>query len=484
MKRILSVALGLCLLVLLCASFSGCKKSGESGCVYEINAEYEPETSTLSATLKLNYENRTDGAISELKFNLFPNAYREGAIYQPVSPAYTAAAYYAGKDYGRMEISSVTGGRSWEVAGKDENVLCVYPAETLYPGDKITLDVSFFVKLAKVNHRTGVTAHTVNLGNFFPVLCAYEKDGFYECEYYSDGDPFYAECADYKLTLRLPKGYAAAVGGEILSETALEHGKAYTVSATNARDLAVVLSEEFQVATSEKNGVEVKYYYYDDSTPTVNLMLAAEAIDYYSSTFGKYPYKTYSLVQTGFCYGGMEYPALSMISDRLEGSALAYTIARETAHQWWGVGVGNNPLENAWQDESLAEYSAAAFFENYPDYGFTREGLIESALKSYRDYFDVYSQVFGTTDTRMTRHLSEFISEYEYESISNAKGAVMFDTLRESIGAKRFFGALKKYYADYKFKTASPASLIGCFEAVGVDVAGYFEGFLNGETIL
>lgn len=484
MKKFLSLALGLLLTTSLCFFATGCKKSGKSGCRYEINAEYAPETSTLNATLKLDYENRTNEAISELKFNLFPNAYRENAIYKPVSPAYTAAAYYEGESYGKMEISSVTGGRSWEVLGKDENILCVYPAETLYPGDKITLDISFLTKLAKVNHRTGVTARTVNLGNFFPVLCAFEKDGFYECEYYSDGDPFYADCANYKLTLRLPKEYVAAFGGEIVSESTLEHKKVYTVSAKNVRDLAAVLSEDFEVATSQTGGVEVKYYYYSDPTPTVNLMLATEAIGYYSSTFGKYPYKTYSLVQTGFCYGGMEYPALSMISDRLEGGALAYTIAHETAHQWWGAAVGNNPLENAWQDEALAEYSAVAFFEKYPDYGFTREELVEGALKTYRDYFDVYSQVFGTTDTRMTRHLSEFISEYEYESVSYAKGTVMLDTLRESIGSKRFFGALKKYYGDYKFKTVSPASLIGCFEKLGVDVAGYFEGYLSGETIL
>ena len=58
--------------------------------------------------------------------------------------------------------------------------------------------VAYTLTLAEVNHRTGVTEHTVNLGNFYPVLCVWEAgSGFRECVYAANGDPFYSACADY-----------------------------------------------------------------------------------------------------------------------------------------------------------------------------------------------------------------------------------------------------------------------------------------------
>ena len=179
MKRIVcAILFSTCILPFFCAVTS-CQKTADTGTMYEINAEYVPETSTVTGTVKLEYENTTDNELSVLKFNLFANAYREDAVFRPVSTAYVSTAYYNGKNYGGMEISSVNGAKSWDITGEDCNVLSVTLEESVFPGEKVVLDVGFLTKLAKVNHRTGVTKHTVNLGNFFPILCAYGENGFY-----------------------------------------------------------------------------------------------------------------------------------------------------------------------------------------------------------------------------------------------------------------------------------------------------------------
>ena len=484
MKRFFCFLLSVCLFSGVVVFFNGCKKDESVGCRYEITAEYVPEAATLAAVMKVEYKNRTDDEISELKFNLYPNAYREDAVYRPVSPVYSSSAYYAGTSYGSMEISSVNGGKSWEIAGEDKNILTVTLEESLFPGDGVTLDISFLTKLAKINHRTGVTRNTVNLGNFFPILCGYSQGAFYECVYYSDGDPFFSEQASFSVSFTVPREYTLASTGKIVSEKTLESKKEYTMSATNVRDFAVVLSDCFEMVSSRSDGVEVRYYYYNDEQPAAHLAAAQEALGYYSSTFGKYPYETYSVVQTGFCYGGMEYPSLVMISDALSENNCVYTIVHETAHQWWYAAVGNNQVENAWQDEGLSEYSTALFFEAHPDYGFTREQIISDALEEYRAYYSVYSQVFGEADTRMTRSLKDYLSEYEYRCIAYDKGAILFDMLRGSIGDKKFFSGLKKYYSAYRYKVAAPEDLIGCFERTGVDVAGFFDSFLSGKAVL
>ena len=482
-KFVVSLLTVLCLAVGI-FPLAGCKKSVNVHTRYEIIAEYVPENRTVTGVVKVTFENKTDNEISVLKFNLYPNAYRKDALYKPVSNAYEKSAYYAGESYGEIVISSVNGSKNWEVMGEDENILYAYLERPLYPEDKVVLDIGFMTKLACVNHRTGVTKNTVNLANFFPILCGFKNGGFYECVYYSCGDPFYADCADYKLTLTLPKDYVAAATGEITGERILESKKVYTMSVMNARDFALVLSDKYRVLKAKEGDTEVFYYHCADEDGKKTLDAAVESLRYFEKTFGEYPYPTYTLAETGFCYGGMEYPALVMLSDELEGEDRIRATVHETAHQWWAIGVGSDQIDNAWQDESLAEYSALLFFENYEKYGLLREDVVMQSLREYRSYYDVYGSVLGRTDTSMTRHLKDFLSDYEYRCLAYDKGVIMFDTIRKSVGDKKFLSTLKRYYEGNLFKMATVGALVGSFEKCGLDVGGFFDSFLQGKAIL
>ena len=84
----------------------------------------------------------------------------------------------------------------------------------------------------------------------------------------------------------------------------------------------------------------------------------------------------------------------------------------------------------------------------------------------------------------MSRDLGEYISEYEYRSISFDKGVILMDTLRKSVGEKKFFAALKRYYKENAYKIATPEHFIGAFERSGVDVSGLVESFLCGKGII
>lgn len=463
---------------------SGCKKTAKVHTRYEITAEYSPESRTLTGTAKVHFENCGNEEISVLKFQIYPNAYRKDALYKPVSTAYADSAYYAGESWGEMSISSVHGSKNWEIMGEDKNILYVFLERSLFPGDKVVLDIGFLTKLAQVNHRTGVTEHTVNLGNFYPILCGVKNGGFYECIYYSDGDPFFSECAEYKLRLTLPKEYQLASTGVLTEERMLESKKVHTVYATNVRDFALVLSKEYREERTMVGDKELLYYYISDKEPAKTLATAREAFSYFEKTFGEYPYARYTIAETGLCFGGMEYPMLSMLSDKLSGTERDRAIAHEVAHQWWYGVVGSDQTQDAWQDEGLAEYSAICFFEEYEKYGLKREDLVASALREYRSYYDVYGSVLGRSDTSMTRDLKDYISDYEYQCLAYDKAVVMFDTLRKSVGDKKFFSALKRYYGDTRYAMNGVGELVGSFEKTGLDVGGFFDSFLSGKAIL
>ena len=432
------------------------------------------------------FYNDTDVTFSELKFNLYGNAFRKNALFSPISSQYIANAYPNGLSYGEMNILSVTENDKpveFIVEGQDKNLLIVQLLSEVYPEETATLEIEFTIKLANVIARTGYNDKTINLGNFYPVLCAYDG-GFYECNYYSSGDPFYSECADYQVKFTASKDYVVAGGGKKLLEKVDGDKKVHTFRLDNARSFALVLSKEFSVKNLTHNGIMINYYYYDDPTPDNSVEYIVKSLDLFSNKFGEYAYTDYSVVQTKFVQGGMEYPTLVMISDELEPNAYGEVIVHETAHQWWQSAVGNNEVEHAFLDEGLAEYSVVIFYENHPEYQMGRKYMIASAEQTYKTYCTVYDKIFGKVDTSMIRKLCDFDSEYEYVNIVYVKSCLMFEHLRTTIGEERFFSGLKRYYKNYKYKIATPDDLTGAFEKVGSDTNGFFNSFFSGKVIL
>lgn len=63
-------------------TFSACKEIEKSQAKYEITAEYVPENKTLAGAVKVSFQNGGENAVSLLKFQLYPNAYRKDATYK------------------------------------------------------------------------------------------------------------------------------------------------------------------------------------------------------------------------------------------------------------------------------------------------------------------------------------------------------------------------------------------------------------------
>ena len=477
MRKFLAMFLAAATAVFACF-FVGCEKNGQERSTYRIRAEYDEEKGEVSAVLQFCWKNDTGRSAPELAFNLYGNAFREGARYKPVSPQYASSAYYAGESYGEMRVNRVSGCNDWEIGGKDANVLLVRFAEPVGEGAFCDICIEYVLKLAKVNHRTGIAARSVNLGNFYPIACVYENGAFAECEYDAVGDPFYSACADYYVSFTADEKYSFAASGACVSAVISGGKRTNEYRLCNARDFALVIGGEYELLQGKSGDTPILYYYYDDGNAKQTLSILQDAVSYFSRTYGEYPYETYTAVQTGFCYGGMEYPGLSMLSDNLSASGYAYTAVHETAHQWWYAAGGSDPRVHAWQDEGLAEYSAALFFGSHDYVGLTFSGLCERSRHAYKTYADVQKRLFGKVDTSMDRKLSEYESEFAYVNIAYHKGLMLFDSLRSALGDKRFFGGLKKYYSEYGGKIAAPEDFVRCFSGKGAKdvVQSYVQG--------
>lgn len=484
-KQIKIVAI---LLSVICALslFAACEKKPqkEERSRYEITATYDEENKTVTASMSLSYYNGTEAILDELCFHLYPAAFREGARFSPVPKDAVSSAYPAGLSYGGIEIGKTTLGGA-EVAtaieGEDEDILVVkMSGEGLYPTERAELTVDFTLTLPEIRHRFGYQGTRVNLGNWYPIACAFEDGNFVTDPYYSTGDPFYSDCADYKVSVTVPDGLTVAASGRVTGADNADGTKTFSSEILAARDYAAVIGE-FKMLGSKAGDTDVNYYYISDPEPEKALAAAVDAVKTFSDKFGEYPYESMSSVETQFLQGGMEYPGLAMISDALTGDIYREAIIHETAHQWWYAAVGNDEVRYPWLDEGLTEFSTSIFYRENPAYEVDYEKRIADALGAYVLYFDAFGN--ADSDTSMTRKVCEYDSAFEYTYMTYVKGELMFESLRSVIGDEKFFAGLKDYYSTYKFKTAKPDDLIGCMEkASGRDLKGFFDSWTEGKV--
>ena len=311
----------------------------------------------------------------------------------------------------------------------------------------------------------------------------YRDGAFVADPYYSTGDPFYSECANYSVTLTVPEKYECATTGEIVQKTPQENAITYQINANRVRDFAAVLGE-YQKMSGLSGSTIVNYYYYKDADPEKALNTAIDSVRIFGEKFGGYPYKEYTVVQTGFLQGGMEYPGLSMISDVYSGDSKLDIIVHETAHQWWYGVVGNDEVKYSWLDEAMAEYSTMMFYEYAEGYKYMFDAKRADALGAYMLYCETYKNN-GLGDTSMTRSLGEYSDETEYSYMIYVKGALMLDDVRNTVGTDKFVAGLKKYYNDNKYGIAEPQNLIGAMEkASGRQLKPLFDSWLDGNVKL
>lgn len=481
------IALFLTFLLLFCAipfSLSACSGQDKITC-YDIDLELNDYTLTASQTI--DFYNFSNLVFDELKFNLFANAFREGAIYSPVSPQYQVHAYPNGKSYGNITINAVkvqNESVDFSIVGQDENILSVPLGEEVFPNERAKVYIEYTVNLANIIARTGYNSNTINIANFYPILCGIDEHGFYECLYYSVGDPFFSDVACYNVSITLDEKYKVASSGEQVDLTNKNGKNIIKYRLDCSRDFAFVISDKFSVISDTSTDTTINYFYYKDDEPLKNIEFAIKAVDLFTELFGAYPYKTLAVVQTPFVQGGMEYPALTMISDTLTGLNYGEVIVHETAHQWWQSAVGSNEIEYPFLDEGLAEYSVVLFYERFSEYGFTRKELIKASEDTYKVFCSVYNKIFKGVNTIMNRPIKDFTSEYEYVNLVYVKPCIMYDYLRQTIGEKKFFSSLQKYYKNYKFKNATPYDMVGSFEKCGADASGFFESFFSGKAVI
>ncbi len=281
--------------------------------------------------------------------------------------------------------------------------------------------------------------------------------------------------ATFKVTVTTPGEYEAITEGALVNK-GVSGGKSFsTWEEKNVSDGCNLVVGKYKVTAVQHNGIEVYAYFFPEDQGLVESYLNATKryLDMYQKLLGDYPYKKFAIVENFFQTG------YGMPSYTLLGSAVVKlpfivdtSLGHEILHNWWGNSVFVEESEGNWC-EGLTTYMA--------DYHY-KELKGEAQAEDYRrDICRKYtSYVTGRNDFPLKHFLSR--SDQASRAIGYGKTAMVFHTLRRTVGDELFYRSLRKFYADKIWQSASWKDIQHTFEAVcGKDLTWFFDQWVNRE---
>lgn len=434
---------------------------------YDIDVEIFDGQKMYTGRQYTSFTNKTGAALEELYFHLYPNAFKtlEGAPIILPNQFPDPLSY----DKGYIDVLKVSiddQDLEYEVIGEDETLLRVRLSQPLEDGETIKLFLGYDGKLPNSKDRFGYGNRVMNLGNWYPILCIYDEEGWNLEPYYKLGDPFYSDIANYNVRITSDQNNIVASGGNIISEELAEDKRIYEIEGKLIRDFAFALSPYFKIKEAKVENTNVRLYYLDEKSTTVRYAMnaATDSIRTFNKVFGRYPYKDFNVVMTEFS-SGMEYPGIVFISNEYfnygSRDVLEQTIVHEAAHQWWYGLVGSNQIKEAWLDEALATYSEVIY--NREVYG--RNKGRDYYNKFISDGFEYGKRYLGQ-DEVVNKHLSQFNGWNDYSILVYLKGAMFINQIKVNYGEETLYRILKDYYKEYRFLNATTEDFLRISEEV------------------
>jgi hypothetical protein len=490
---------------------------------YRIDVTLDDKQHSLTGFARMEYINNSPDTLRFIWFHLWPNAYKNDktAFSDQLLENGNTKFYFSNKEekgyINRLDfkVDNITAALEDHPQHIDIAKL-VLPAP-LAPGKRITITTPFHVRLPYNYSRGGHDGQSYQATQWYPKPAVYDQKGWHPMPYLDQGE-FYSEFGNFEVQVTVPKNYVVAATGELQDAPEKEwlaSRKSFTwepikhkekikgggVKTTvqlfpessnetktlrflqqNVHDFAWFADKRFIVeqdsmALSSGRVIRVFSYY----TPaqkehwSKSVQYTKQAVRFYSSMVGEYPYDVVSVVQGPDSFGGgMEYPTITILSPTDDGAQLDRTIAHEVGHNWFYGILASNERDHPWMDEGINSFYDA-------DYAGKKDDRAEIGEKQF------LQAIIAEKKDQPIATRSEDFSETNYALIAYYKTGRWVAWLEKELGKETFDKAMREYYRRWQFKHPQPEDLKKVFEDVSgrnLDAAFallYQKGELPGE---
>ena len=447
---------------------------------YDIDAQFMPDRSAIDGNARLKIKILEDGT-SSLTLKLAETVAIRG-VYSP--------------DFGRLLHLRVVG----------QNSIIVNLPEVLASGTELWLDVRYTGPVVP----QAFDREAIQIAQGPPAQDQRIEIPLQSRYLYSNRSYWYPQSTvtDYAtatIRVTVPADFDAIATGQPVESPTLPPGggdnqrrrKTFVFEASRpVRYLAVIVSRFNRLDNARIPAGSSDVSLYIQSTPRAPVRIretterTAGILAFYASLLGDAPYPSFTLAMAESDRpGGHSPPYFAVLNQLLPGSTIvwrndpvnfenfpSFFLAHELAHQWWGQAIGWKNYHEQWLSEAFAQYFAVLYAEK------DREGSLPGILRQMRR-----TALEASSDGPI--YLGYRLGHIQgddriFRAVVYNKGAMVLHMLRRLIGEDAFFGGMRAFYQQWKFKKAGTDDFRQVMErAAGRNLERFFAMWVFGSDI-
>lgn len=481
---------------------------------YKMDINVDEQKFQYDGKMSLKYDNNSPETLNKVYFHLYYNAFQPGSAmdYRLVniadpdsrmvinkgtkeSPQFESRiAQLKPEDQGFQKIKSIKqNGKElkFKVSG---TILEVELAQPMASKSSTNFEMEWQAQVPSIIRRGGKNTKEgvdFSMTQWYPKMAHYDEFGWHLDEYI--GREFIAPFGNFDVKIKIQQDYIIGASGVLQNQNDV---KGYTQNAKlktqnskttfhfiaeNIHDFAWAADKDFVVEKqSVPNGPELFFIYQPSEKTTANWQKTQQPtvqfFQYMDKNFGKYPWKTYTVVQGGD--GGMEYGTVTLITGERNFESLTGVIFHEAAHSWFQHLFGLNETVDEWMDEGFTSYAEnLAYLEI-----FNKKVDGNPNLDANAGYIDLAK---SSVEEPMSLLADYYNHNYAYSVQAYYKGQVYLIQLGYIIGEENLKKVFLEFYNQWKFKHPTPNDFKRVAENVsGINLKWFQNLFVNTTRVI
>jgi len=447
---------------------------------YDIDIELSPTGDILTGTANIYLYNTSSEPWSDLLFRLYP-----------------VLTHYGGN----MTIHRVlvNGEPTTYIYQANHTAMRLDLMDVLLPDQAVEIELAWRLMIPVWPDKTNVYAlfgksqEMLSLPLFYPALAVYQEDEtvsggspsgkWWLAEGSSRGDAAFNVTSLFRVTTTLPANYVPVTSGTLITSTLLGNSSARHVWVTGpVREFILHASPVFESNFLEVYGTRITSYWLPghEAGGQAALNYMAGALRIYHDLYGPYPYKDMRVAPAPLGVRGMEYPQVNLLGPLLYQEyrhSLEILVAHEVAHQWWYQSVHNDPVNEPWLDEAIAEFSVKLYYDALR--GESGAGSLQNTR--WLAPLTILNQ--RQRDVVINQPVDDFASSKLYESIIYAKGALFYDALYKQLGREAFLRFIQDYYQKHRYGIVQSEDWLDALNEIGdPTLIQLYENWIEGAN--
>jgi hypothetical protein len=514
---------------------------------HTINVRLDDQQHVLRGRTQMVYHHRGAQPLDTLYFHLWPNAFSSCKSHwcqQQIENRNTDFLDEPKTKRGAIDSLSFTvNGQSVAHSAWQEmpDVAFLVLPTPLQPGQQITIETPFRVKIPASFSRLGHVNQQYQLTQWYPKPAVYDANGWHPLPYLDQGE-FYSEFGTFDVTIQLPKNYVVGATGVLqnnpeeqrfiaqreqtsrallagdsssgrkIDKTTVAYKpfkypypdveyKTLRFVQDSVHDFAWFCDKDYYILTDSaqlpRSGRWVKTValfnhkdrrFWKKATEYIN-----QALWSYSNQLGDYPYSHCTAVDGALSAGaGMEYPMITVVGSGGSAESLRRVIIHEVGHNWFYGILATNERTYPWLDEGFNTYLEYRTLDSLNTLtttakrpsitaGFVGINLDLLGIKDSDDLICLsQNYVQGNGRVEPLEYPADKYWSTNYGVIVYIKSVAALRMLESYLTRPRFDAALRAYYEQWKFRHPQPEDVQQAFEqSTGQDLSWFFKRYVH-----